>query len=210
MNAPTVEFDADLHRYTVAGEVLPSVTTILQVVNPIRGAMAAAARGTEVHRLTEVYDLGQSEPVPAELAGYIVAYVNFLRDHNFEPLHIEERVHHPEHLYAGSLDRIGVLHRDLAVVDIKTGMIRPVTGLQLAAYQEAWNWNQYPREQVTHRYALHLHDDSTYDLIEYGDPDDFKRFLACLTLHEWLKANRAPADYDQPMVANKRKMQQIG
>ena len=199
-----VEFDPELHRYTVEGVVLPSVTTILKLVYPIRGAMQAAARGTEVHRLTECYDLGQTSETTPELVPYVYAYVKFRRDYGFEPLLIEQRVYHPVQLYAGTLDRIGEINGHMAVLDLKTSQaLRPMTGLQLAAYKEAWNHHQ-PDIRVSHRYALRLTADGDYELKEYADRRDYERFQACQLLTEWLESQRAPVDYDLPLMAHKR------
>jgi hypothetical protein len=136
---------------------------------------------------------------------YVFAYAKFRQNYRFDPHFIEERVYHPEQLYAGTLDRIGVIKGCTAVLDIKTSaQLHPMTGLQLAAYKEAWN-HHHPEHRVTHRYALRLAADGDYELKEYADRCDYEVFKACQSVTQWLESQRAPVDYDLPMTATHRR-----
>lgn len=190
--AHVVTFDEETHSYALlSGEPVPSVTTILQSLNnfgavPMDVLHNAALRGTQVHKLCELYDLGETTECDARLIPYVEAWVRFRNDTGFVPDAIEERVYHPLHHYAGTLDRAGVLFGRRAIVDLKTSHeLSPVAALQTAAYLEAWN-HQRPRAgRAVRRYAVQLKKDGTYYVQEYSDSDDFETFLSALALHQW-------------------------
>lgn len=191
----TLHFDPASHTYTRTdtGEVIPSVTRIIAPLTsyfrvPLDRLRLAADRGTAVHSLTEAYDRGQTTLWEADeaLAGYLEAWIAFRYATGFEAEAIEERVYHDRYGYAGTIDRVGYLFGNLAVLDIKTGKhLGPAVGVQLAGYQCAAN-HQYPcRPEVTHRYAVQLADDGTYQIHEYASLHDLAAFLGCLALWEW-------------------------
>jgi hypothetical protein len=97
---------------------------------------AAARRGTAVHFALELLDRGELDraSIDPALEGYVVAYERFLVESRFIPAHIEHRVFHGIHRYAGTLDRTGLLDETLTVLDFKTGLVLPGHALQLAAY----------------------------------------------------------------------------
>jgi hypothetical protein len=71
------------------------------------------------------------------------------------------------------------------VIDIKSSVnLSPVTGLQLAAYQAAWNYHR-PDQSATKRYAVRVGKDGSYELKAYDDWDDYANFLAALALFNW-------------------------
>lgn len=188
---PDVLFDAEKHEYIVDGRKVPSVTTILSHLNrfgeiPMEILHNAALRGTEIHRLTEQFDRGIEEDTDEKHAPYVRAWIQFRRDTGFKPLAIEERLFHPEEFYCGTLDRVGILDgHHLAVIDIKSSVnLSPVTGLQLAAYQAAWNYHR-PDQATTKRYAVRVGKDGSYEVREYSDWDDYANFLAALALFNW-------------------------
>ena len=75
-----------------------------------------------------------------EYAPYLAAYADFLADHLPRYLAIEQRVYSPTFGFAGTLDRVAIIDGRCGVLDLKcTSRLHPETGLQLAAYQLAWN-----------------------------------------------------------------------
>lgn len=187
---PTLTFDDRTHTYSLRGLVIPSVTQVMGGVNQFLGLdeemlRTAQERGTAVHQATVLWDRGEPFTARADLDPYLNAWLKFLDDVGFEPVAIEQVVHHPRHRYAGTLDRVGAIAGVMSVLEIKTSAIlNPITALQLAAYKEAYNAGR-PPERAKGRYAVQLRKDGTYRLHEYKDAADLSVFLACLLIHNW-------------------------
>lgn len=184
-------FDPAAHEYFWNGQLVPGVTHVLAASGlidftgvPIDALVAARERGTAVHRMCELDDLGDLDEDSADdaLLGYLVAWRKFRAETNFVPDMVEWRVFHPTYRYAGTLDRRGMLFKCDAVADIKTGAPQRATSVQTAAYAMALD----PKHgQKLKRYAVHLQEDGNFKLIEYKDPRDFIVFIAALTLVNW-------------------------
>ncbi len=187
-----IQFDEAKHEYYVDGEQVPGVTEILYPItasgySKINPAVLehAAMKGTLVHEWCEMYDYGcADESVPSELAPYCAAYADFIRDYRPKWEKIEEIVaYYPLEgygnkimLYAGRLDRMGVIDGRKSIVDIKT-ISAPSTKThisvccQTAAYAKAIDCYEHAG-----RYALYLKPDGTYklfDCLEYEEKQDF-------------------------------------
>src|SRR6188768_3540237 len=169
-----LQFEELSHTYHVNGEVVPSVTQVIKILEPYYRASEQvlrpyAQRGTEVHSLTEAYDKTPNfdpDDVAEDRVGYLLAWINFRNDFDFVPTHIEHRVYDPRFFYAGTIDRVGTVRGQLSVVDIKTGAkLGPAVGVQLAAYQHA-----FTEEELHGRYTVQLSGDGTYKVIEYANP----------------------------------------
>lgn len=190
-----LEFEPLSHSYAWDGKVVPSVTAIMSPLVsyyrvPSERLRLAAERGTAVHALTEAWDKAEYQDhfdtFHMEHGGFLQAWIRFREDYDFTPTHIEERVYHPLHEYAGTADRFGVVKGHLAVVDIKTtDRLGPAVGVQLAAYQHAANCDRLPRAQLEHRYAVQLCEDGTYKVKQYKSAHDWSAFLGCLALWHW-------------------------
>jgi hypothetical protein len=185
-----IEFDQEQHRYTVAGELWPSVTQVLDPLLELDGIpkavlKAAAHFGTHVHLACDLFDKGVlDEPaLDPHLAPYLAAWKIFLRDTGAKVSASEVRVGHPKLKYAGTLDK------DLAWIkrgrsrrvqlDIKSGEVPRTVGPQTAAYAEAHPF------KFDERYVLALKPDATYRLTKLADPTDWSIFLSALNLHRW-------------------------
>ena len=198
------------NEYSVEGEKVPSVSEILAplsadrygAINPIV-LQEAARRGRIVHELCEAVDygldLGEDEEA-MEFAPYVDAYYAFLLEHEvdwhmseeivFKSRYIEEKVP----LYAGTIDRYGMVDGELAVVDIKTysslGTDEQMgASCQTALYRDAlisMGEAEDPRygainptvlqtegdyDGAIKRYVLHLKKDSKYRLADLGKFD---------------------------------------
>lgn len=186
-----LHFDATSHAYYVDGELIPSVT---QIIRPLEAYYRLdqtmlrpyAERGTAVHQLTEIYDLtGEPDPLMnPDLAGYLLAWLDFRKDFGFTPIATEHRFYHEELLYCGTIDRVGVLRGNLAILDIKTSTkLGPAIGVQLSGYQHGYD--PEGKEGVTHRYAVQLAGDGTYRVQEYKDNLDWPVFVGMRALHSW-------------------------
>lgn len=193
-----IEFDPVAHRYTFEGRELPSVSAIIRDLSfadlwhvPAAVLKEAAEFGTRVHVLTEDYDrnnatyLPRFYDLPDRERACLDAWAAFRHEARFQKTHVEYRVHHEALGYAGTIDRIGILH-DAAlahgrrvIIDIKTSEPHDWHGVQLAGYYLAAR-SQGLADMMTDRYAVYLRDDGTYRLRRYDAPDDISVFIAHL------------------------------
>lgn len=191
-------YEGKTHSYYLKGLRIPGVTQVMVGINDFLGVgeeiMAAAqARGTFVHTATALFDqnrltLDEMEADPV-LEPYVWAWVKFREDTKFIPEAIEVQVYSTRHRYAGTIDRVGLLRGVRAIVDIKTSAaLNPVTALQLAAYQTAYN-EQHLSDKAKERWAVQLGADGKYKIHQYKDPADWSTFLSALTLYSWRRRN---------------------
>ena len=192
-------YDGQTHSYYLKGLRIPGVTQVMTGIHDFLGVgeeiMAAAQeRGTLVHTATALYDKGvlslEEMQADAVLEPYVWAWVKFREEAKFVPEAIEVRVYSTRHRYAGTIDRIGKLRGMPVVLDIKTGAaLNPVTALQLAAYQVAYN-ERNPKAKVWERWAIQLGADGKYKLHQYkDDAGDWSAFLSALNLYSWRRRN---------------------
>ena len=179
------------HKYTIDGEELPSVSELTRFISrEIYGDVGqfnldrAADRGTAVHKATELLDKYGTAEIDEDIAPYLQAYIAFRKEHKCEWQKIEYATHHPENLYAGTLDRVGTIDGKLVVLDIKTSSTiqKPLYTAQLNLYRKML---PDPIEQLV---ILHLKKDGTYKLIDM--PIDDTLADACITMHEALKKKK--------------------
>lgn len=189
-------FDEDRHIYTYNGHIFPSVTEIcapLQSfdVNPAV-LQQAQRRGTQVHEYTQLIDYG-IEPdeleVEPELAGYVIAYMRFLRDYKPQWEMIEQPLVSTAERYAGTLDRFGVIDGKPWLVDIKTTAQpkRPTLiswACQLEGYQRMLECYVYGRTD------LQLKKDGTYKLYFSFSTQDKYGFDAADLFDKLLQINK--------------------
>lgn len=157
-------FDETLHRYTLDGEVLPSVTQILKPLHdfsmvPAGALQRAAEFGTAVHKTVELYlknDLDEGSLDDA-LKGPLDAFkewqqaFNEVEDDCDNPI-IETFCYHPRLKYAGTPDLV----YPYSVIDIKSRPVNMLTDqIQLAAYDHFGKGNRA-------RFVLELKQDGTY------------------------------------------------
>lgn len=178
------------HTYWLGGEQIPGVTTILKPVTGYDGIPKwildkAAERGTAVHYVTELHDLGTLDyaSVDDELIPYLTAYMAFLDAVKPKIITVESRVFHPVLKYAGTEDREMVINGFLSSLDIKTcAEMQASTGPQTAAYMEAKNHGRSAADKIKRRYGLQLKKDGRYELHQYKDATDFNTFTSCLNV----------------------------
>lgn len=165
-DAAEMEFNEDLHLYTWRGEVIPSVTQILKEFGFIDDQWyteEAKIRGRAVHKACELWDKGTLNPnsLHASLEGYLEAWKRFTVETGFESELIEHRVVNPIYRYAGTLDRVGVMHKVAGgprktLLDIKSGVAQRWAALQVGGYEACFLKKDY------HRMVVELRKDGTY------------------------------------------------
>lgn len=183
-------FNPKSHEYRYNGVVVPSVTQILQplmdfsMVKP-HILEAASARGTAVHKMTELYDANDLDEsmLTEEMRLYLLAYKRFLDDCAFKPVLREQRLYHTMG-FSGTPDLGGLVRGRMAVIDIKSMFNpgSPVIGVQLAAYKELINASG---GAIVDRFALHLRRDGTYRLHPYTDIADIAVFISLFTIKKF-------------------------
>jgi len=100
----------------------------------------SAREGTLVHETIEKILIGKSPDVDPLIVPGIEAFRKFMNENDLVvvPEHIEMRVAHPRHRYAGTIDAIAYLNGKFGVLDIKTSQeIYRDYSLQTAAYMGA-------------------------------------------------------------------------
>ena len=183
-------FDEPTHTYTLGGEALPSVTHIIRFLSAdvdksrpwIRDE--AARRGTLIHQACALVDYGEDDVMdllPYELHGYLMAYLNFLRDNRCDWKYIElpDWCEYKGTRYAGTVDRYGTMNGVPALLDIKTGAAasKAQHAAQLTGYRN------FPGiDPDCFLYILYLKRDGTYRLVSHVADEEL--FDACLTMHK--------------------------
>lgn len=189
---PTLLFYDDSHKYTVDGEEVPSVSELTRFLTrelytdaPQYFLDQAAKRGTSVHKATEAIDKFGSVEVEDDLAGFVKAYVAFMKEHDVSWEKIEWAVcngHHNGMPYAGTLDRYGALDGKVVILDIKT--TANISGLHKVCYSAQLNLYRLAvmkEKPVEELWVLQLKKDGTYKLIQLEENEDLAN--ACLTMH---------------------------
>lgn len=192
-----IRFIEETHQYFDDKGRLPSVTEILSGSIPQYTGISeqvlenASARGQAVHRACELYDKNELDysTLDEQIIPYLEAWISFIKDTGFIVGYSEQIVYSNKFRYAGTLDRIGKINGESAIVDIKTtAILSPVTGLQLAGYKQAAIECLEGSGQEK-RFAVQLKDNGNYSIKEYTDQSDFNVFLSCLQLYQWKLKN---------------------
>ena len=184
-----LEFNPMGHVYTYDGKVVPSVTTILDILSDWqyvdREMLERAAEfGTHVHlacamAVRETLDWDDLDPA---LEPFLRGFQKFLRDGKAIVLESESPVYHAGLQYAGTLDLVVEMNGSQAVVDIKTGVAPPKTvGAQCSAYAMARFGDAGKRMK---RYCLCL-THGGYKLTPLKDPNDWNIFVSARNLHRF-------------------------
>ena len=185
-------FDELKHEYRHKGNVVPSVTQILQGAGLIDLSMVKEGvleyrkqLGTAVHRATELYDNNDlvMEDLDPRIKPYLDGWIKFRAEVDFGVEANELRLFHPKYQYAGTLDRVGTIFGKRSLVDLKTGLVYASYGAQTAAYKEAYEFEH--KKKIQARYTLQLKDDGSYKLEPMNNKNDWSVFLACLTLNNF-------------------------
>ena len=182
------------HVYLLDGEELPCVSDLCRFMHkeiykdtPVWQMEQAAARGTAVHLATETLDQQGAADIEEEYLPYLQAYAAFRTQHSVSWELIEQPFYHPDHRYAGTIDRYGLLDGEKALVDVKTTytVYRPLCAAQLNLYRLMLIARGYDVQRL---YILHLKKDGTYKLIPFPFDNDVP--MALITLHNVLKKKR--------------------
>jgi hypothetical protein len=208
-----LEFDPLVHRYTLDGDPVPSVTGVLKAAGlidfshiPPAVLDAARTRGTVVHQAIHFFnerdlDVGSfARDFPA-YRPYLMAWMQFCAQREFVSVLSEHRIASRRYRVAGTLDCLGLLDGAAVLLDFATGDPgEAAKDLQTAAYLAlAREWadedpalaDYFGRYSVIRRYGVALRVDGTFRLEPYTDPHDIRHFLALLEAQR-IVAQRRP------------------
>lgn len=189
----SLTFNEAKHEYRLDGQVLPSVTQVIQAAGLIDKSWFdeySRGRGVAVHMATAMLDGDEldEQSVDPAIVGYIAAWRKFVTESGFDASFIEARCCNLTCRYAGTIDRAGIMNGRQAVIDIKTGALNPVVGVQLAAYQAMYHQTfNTPGSPPAKTYAVQLKEDGSYSMREYLPRENWPVFLACLNIFNWKK-----------------------
>ena len=188
---PLVTFDEERHLYFLDGKPVPGVSDVLRRAGLNRDQYgpeveAARERGKRVHLDTARDDDGTlyEEAVFPEDRPYLEAWRAFRAETGFEPFSewIERPAASATYRFAGTDDRVGLLHHDVTVIDIKTGGERPWWRWQTAAYQILYAETPgAPPPYCIKRACVQLLPTGRYVIHPYNDRRDRDVFLAGVT-----------------------------
>lgn len=188
------QFKEQGHVYTLNGEPIPCVSDLCRFLHreiygeaPTWAMEQAAERGTAIHAATEALDMAGTAEISEEYLPYLQAYKAFLLDYRPSWDLIEEPMYHPDHLYAGTIDRFGAIRGEAALVDVKTTYTvhKPLCRAQLNLYRLNLIARGYPVHKM---YILHLKKDGTYKLIPMEEDEPLA--LSLITIHNALRKKR--------------------
>jgi len=192
-------FDEPTHRYTLDGVAVPSVTQVLRAGGlfdafdrlPEGVRLGALERGRLVHQALHYLneqdlDLVQFARDFPELQGYVQGWIDFCAQRAFVPMLCEYRLASRRHQLAGTADCFGELDGHGALVDFATGGAPIGKDLQTSAYlsmayeaslEDARLAQYLDTHPVVKRFAVLLRKDGGFQIHQYADPGDFRRFL---------------------------------
>ena len=179
--APSLQFDPVQHTYRLDGEVLPSVTTILAILNRFEYVdptvlEAARQRGTLVHAILA----GCGQPIPDSATPYVEAGRQFLLDSGLKVVNRELRLASSHLGYAGTCDLVGVLNGKLSLLDWKcTTSVPRSVGPQTWAYAQLYR--EVQGDPIARRFCVVLAP-YQYRLHALRDPRDAVIFQSCLNV----------------------------
>ena len=190
----SLEFYDKSHVYELDGDRIPCVSDLCRFIHkeiykdaPLWQMEAAADRGTKVHAATEDLDKTGRAEIEDSYLPYLQAYAQFRQEHEVQWELIEYADYHPELMYAGTIDRYGMVDGYHTLVDLKTTyrVYKPLCGASLNLYRLILEARQKTVERLM---IIHLKKDGTYKLVNI--PIDGAVAMALITLHNALKTRR--------------------
>ncbi len=188
-----IELDEATHTYRVEGRRFVGVTGEMEECGLRAESFVddgALERGRIVHAMCAALD--RNNPfrwdIHRSYHGYVAAWENAKRETGLNIQLIEHRVSDPTRGYAGTLDRTAYWRSRLAIVELKTGAINPVTRLQLVAYG-----NALKAGAVFERLAIQLKPDGRFRVAHYelaSYINDLHDFWSVLRVAAWIRKNR--------------------
>ena len=208
-------FYDDEHIYELDGENIPSVSELSRFASrEIYGEVSqynldnACARGSNVHKATELIDKYGTAEISDDIEPYIRAYIDFRKDYKIKNfIAIEKALASEKMKFAGTLDRVVPIDEHFAemvnkqckidlsdkigkgaIIDIKSSskVQNVLAQIQLNAYKYLAEENNI--SEIGALFILHLDKEGKYKMIYF--PIDDVLFKCCYTLHYALKTKK--------------------
>lgn len=183
-----LEFREDIHEYRVNGRVLPSVTTVLGILQDFGAVPAdvlarAAEFGSHVHQAVDLDNQGvlDEDALDPALRPYVTDWRQFLIDTDGRVVGSELRMADPALGFAGTADAVIKIKGKPVLVDVKTGLVPRTVGPQTAAYAHLFNLLAPLTMRVKRRLCVQLTGEG-YRMTECKNPADWSVFMSCLNI----------------------------
>ncbi len=193
-NDPQLLFDAESHRYSIDGRVLPSVTQVIGAIIPRNYSCASwyMDRGSAIHKAIHLMIQGKLDwsSVDERILGRIRAFELFIKDSGCVVKESELPLASSRYSFAGTLDLILEDKRREweFLADIKSSLECQIS-IQLGAYQMLLE--EHERETKT-ALGLELREDGSYRCLWFTQSEMRRAkqmFLNCLSVYGWMKQN---------------------
>jgi len=180
-----ITFREEDHTYWKDGINYPAVTKILEEMGFVDSTWFdewSRTRGSYVHKTVELYNKNEllEKDLDERLAPYLDAWRRFKKNSDIVILNSELQVHSDIYRYAGTLDIECNINDNRAIIDLKSGIVAPVTALQLAAYVMARYENYYSVK----RYGLSLKGGRA-TIIPFENFSDFGVWQAIMAVYNY-------------------------
>ena len=172
-----ITFTEDDHCYTldkgtINEQVLSSATTMLSGLSLSDTSFFHQRHmqaGTDRHLATELWDQGilDESSLDENTGPALDAWKKFLDHSGFAIEEIEVRCFSESLLYAGTIDRVGVLDGKRTILDIKGSAYLPTYPLQLWLYKIAWE--EVTGDRIENLVSVHLLRSGKYKIHAYHD-----------------------------------------
>ena len=150
----------------------------------------AADHGTNIHGWIEQKIAGENPPIPVDPSerNGVLAFLKFQDEHKVKWIESEKRIYSKVNDYAGILDAVGKIGKDLVLIDFKSSNgLYPEFAFQAAAYQIAYE--EMTGKKIDYRMIIGFGKETgEFQIKEYRDNvKDKKAFLACLVIKRRLE-----------------------
>ena len=187
-------FEEETHTYRLNGELVPSVTQVIEAAGlkkPYHGDAWYGERGTAVHRAAHLLEDGSLDwdTVDPRITGFLKAYDSFIREAAWKTIFSERRMCCASLGFAGTMDKLGRMRRHDWVVDLKTGGRENWHPVQTSGYEILASHEGLAARGSIRRAALYLREDGTYYFEEHKETRDAQVFRAALITAAWKRQN---------------------
>ena len=202
-----LEFNAEAHEYRLDGQLVPSVTAVLDPLLElwrIPSDILEAARefGEHVHQAVHLFNEGEldEEALDPALALPLRGWKQFLHATGTEISASEQRVFHRGARFAGTLDSTGLMPgragrgEVLSLIDVKSGDVPFTVGPQTAAYEYARRDMGLP--PCRRRLCVQLTSEPPfYKVHQLTEPSDLTMFLSALNVYRFKEKHRVNSQH---------------